>query len=100
MAVELDEEGYHVGFRDQAVARAMWFEEAEEAFLHNVRVDKETAEALINIIAFTHVKILRHERQYWRAHSTRTFSEGVERDGNNNVTEQIEKLEDLIDGDA
>ncbi|GKA39336.1 hypothetical protein Tco_0731887 [Tanacetum coccineum] len=59
---QLDEEGYHVGFRDQqwkvtkgslvvargnnveACIKLRWFGKAEESFLHDVREDKEIAE--------------------------------------------------------
>ncbi|GJY05529.1 copia protein [Tanacetum coccineum] len=61
---QLDEEGYHVGFRDQqwkvtkgslAVANMKaciwlrWFGEAEESFLHNVSEDKETTETAADV---------------------------------------------------
>ncbi|GJY66473.1 hypothetical protein Tco_0468711 [Tanacetum coccineum] len=42
---QLDEEGYHVGFRDQQ----WWFGEAEESFLHNVTKDKETAKTATGV---------------------------------------------------
>ncbi|GJS73245.1 hypothetical protein Tco_0706086 [Tanacetum coccineum] len=37
---QLDEEGYHVGFKDQQ----WWFRKVEESFLYNVSEDKETSE--------------------------------------------------------
>ncbi|GJZ71873.1 retrovirus-related pol polyprotein from transposon TNT 1-94 [Tanacetum coccineum] len=83
---QLNEEGYHIGFRDQqwkvtkgsiVVARGnkrgslymvedWWFGEAEEAFLHNVREDKETTK-----VGATGVAVgLRISEEEWRGKDT------------------------------
>ncbi|GJZ43314.1 hypothetical protein Tco_0590569 [Tanacetum coccineum] len=81
---QLGEEGYHVGFRDQqwkvtkgslvvahgnkrgSLYMVEWFGETEEAFLHNVREDKETAE-----VGATGVAVgLRIPEEEWRGKDT------------------------------
>ncbi|GJZ25153.1 hypothetical protein Tco_0562612 [Tanacetum coccineum] len=73
---QLDEEGYHVGFGDHQwkvtkgslvvahgnkrgslyMVEDWWFGETEEAFLHNVRKDKETAETATRVAVAAQMK--------------------------------------------